>query len=579
MSGACTVTPGYTFSTTGTGELITNPKLNLLGQPTVTIQPGAVTTTEISSVSGASITAGTVPLSALTSAAQSRVSGGIKNFIPNPQFNEWPNGTSIAMQSGGNYVSAGLWSYYNAGTITGTVSQNTVTPGQNDTILRDARYWYQFATTSTGSTQINLLQIWIPNARLFSGQSVTISFVAQVNSGTLPTVTVGFGQNFGTGGSPSSAIYTTASLNAQPTGTAAQVYATIAVPSVSGKTFGTNGDDGLELYIEVAQATSTFTVSITNVQLELGTIATTFENSLDRPTGQFWTNNFAAANGRITLTSGTPILSSSTTSTSIYFTPYNGNLITLPLLPTGSQNQSSVTIPFAETSLSLSGLSANAVYDLFGYYNAGILALAKVVWTNSTTRATALSYVNGFLVSSANNNYLYLGSFAINSTGGQCSWVPNGNESASWVGSGIWNQFNRISQTFSIESAVATWGAYSTTTWRQVNANTGWSIKTLIGQSQTISANFREYSQSGSNLWANAIGINSTTTPDSTCIGNSNSGLTQLIAIANPQIGVGLNNVNALEVYISGGSVSWEGYVGAGGINLPVTGLQVTTTY
>ena len=89
MSGACTVTPGYTFSTTGTGELITNPKLNLLGQPTVTIQPGAVTTTEISSVSGASITAGTVPLSALTSAAQSRVSGGIKNFIPNPQFNEW----------------------------------------------------------------------------------------------------------------------------------------------------------------------------------------------------------------------------------------------------------------------------------------------------------------------------------------------------------------------------------------------------------------------------------------------------------------------------------------------------------
>ena len=90
--------------------------------------------------------------------------------------------------------------------------------------------------------------------------------------------------------------------------------------------------------------------------------------------------NYTIAQGRLTPSSGTPILSADVTgATTIYWTPYNGDMI-------GLYNGTSwIVRQFSETSLSLSGLVQNALYDIFAYDNAGTLTLEALEWTAPTT--------------------------------------------------------------------------------------------------------------------------------------------------------------------------------------------------
>lgn len=63
---------------------------------------------------------------------------------------------------------------------------------------------------TTGQTAANsATAIWqrIESVRTFAGQTATISFWAKANTGT-PKIGVGLVQNFGSGGSPSSQVYT-----------------------------------------------------------------------------------------------------------------------------------------------------------------------------------------------------------------------------------------------------------------------------------------------------------------------------------------------------------------------------------
>ena len=92
---------------------------------------------------------------------------------------------------------------------------------------------------------------------------------------------------------------------------------------------------------------------------------------------------YSLAQGRLTLVSGTPQPTTDVTgATTVYWTPYNGNQIGLY---DGSANW--VVRAFAETSLSLSGLAANAVYDIFAFDSAGTLALESLAWNLPTSAA------------------------------------------------------------------------------------------------------------------------------------------------------------------------------------------------
>jgi hypothetical protein len=131
----------------------------------------------------------------------------------------------------------------------------------------------------------------IENVRTFAGQQVTVSFWAKVDA--TKNIAVELFQQFGTGGSPSAEV-TAIGTTKVSIGTSWQkVTVTATVPSISGKTLGTDGNDCLALNIwfdagsdfnsrtdSLGQQSGTF--EIAQVQIEPGPVATPFEQ---RPIG------------------------------------------------------------------------------------------------------------------------------------------------------------------------------------------------------------------------------------------------------------------------------------------------------
>jgi len=87
-------------------------------------------------------------------------------------------------------------------------------------------------------------------------------------------------QNFGTGGSPSTEVSITISDTVTLTSTWQRFSINITVPSITGKTLGTNGDS--HFYFAIGQMANTssaaYRLDITGLQLEVGTEATPFEH-------------------------------------------------------------------------------------------------------------------------------------------------------------------------------------------------------------------------------------------------------------------------------------------------------------
>lgn len=136
----------------------------------------------------------------------------------------------------------------------GTVVQNPITADD----LAFSLLWSQ----TTGGTGPYLSQA-VEDARTLAGKRVCISFSAAVISGTT-TLTPRLVQYFGTGGSPSAQVVTTGT---PITLTGGRVFQFMTLPSIVGKTFGSNGDSFLRLDLVAANG-ATFVVSLTDVQLE-----------------------------------------------------------------------------------------------------------------------------------------------------------------------------------------------------------------------------------------------------------------------------------------------------------------------
>jgi len=126
------------------------------------------------------------------------------------------------------------------------------------------------------------------------------------------------------------------------------------------------------------------------------------------------------AQGRLTLATGNPTPSSDiTAATTLYYTPYNGDLVSL----WNSAGSRWDVHQFTERSLSLSGLAANANYDIFLWNNGGTLTLQAVGWSNSgagtSTRASAISRRNGVWVKTSDDRR-YLGTIRTTGVAGRC---------------------------------------------------------------------------------------------------------------------------------------------------------------
>jgi hypothetical protein len=112
------------------------------------------------------------------------------------------------------------------------------------------------------------------SVRRFAGKTVQVSFVAWVDSGSI-AITPDIQQIFGTGGSPSSPVPIDGSAEIITT-TPTRFTQSFNMPSIAGKTIGTDGNDYFFLRLKFP-TTGTFAVNIMEVQIEEGNVVTPFE--------------------------------------------------------------------------------------------------------------------------------------------------------------------------------------------------------------------------------------------------------------------------------------------------------------
>jgi len=216
--------------------------------------------------------------------------------------------------------------------------------------------------------------------------------------------------------------------------------------------------------------------------------------------------------GRLTLTSGTPVTTGDVTAaTTLYFTPYQGTNITL--------YNGTLWVPrtLSEISIAVPATTAT-VYDVFIYDdNAGVPKLELTAWTNDTTRATALTTLNGFYVKTGATTRLYLGSFRTGAVSGQTE--------DSLTKRYLWNYYNRVNRPMRVLESTATW-VYSTGTYRQANAAATNQLDFVVGVAEVLVWGQIDAAASSDVTGPSfvAIGEDSTSTPSTGNTGTAISG-------------------------------------------------------
>jgi len=261
----------------------------------------------------------------------------------------------------------------------------------------------------------------------------------------------------------------------------------------------------------------------------------------------------SVAEGRLTATTNTPVTTADVSgATSIYYTPYIGDKIAL--YDGSSWNHRT----FTQITISLSGLTASKPYDVFAYDNSGTVTIETLVWTNTTTRATALAYQNGVLSKSGATTRRYLGTVYINASGGQTDDTI--------LKRYIWNYYNRISRNLRVMDTTNTW-TYTTATVRQMRGSTANQVDVIVGVAEVpVSLSLRigaQNSGAGVNMWA-GIGHNATTAPVAT---SQSSYSTSPVAYYVQTLGAGLTIYPAigfsyfsmLEWSTAAGTTTWYG--------------------
>jgi hypothetical protein len=194
-----------------------------------------------------------------------------KNAIINGDFGVWQRGTSFTPAF--DAYTADRWQEDAtlAYPTSQTISRQTFTPGAAPVAGYEGRFFLRFAYTLAAGNGGQFITQKIENVQTFAGQTVTISFWAKAGAAiNMDNATLR--QNFGSGGSTT--VQTT--VGAASLTTSWQRFSfTVAVPSISGKTVGTNSFLELRIFMPATSSTT----DIWGVQIEAGSTATAFETA------------------------------------------------------------------------------------------------------------------------------------------------------------------------------------------------------------------------------------------------------------------------------------------------------------
>jgi len=174
---------------------------------------------------------------------------------------------------------------------------------------------------------------------------------------------------------------------------------------------------------------------------------------------------------RLTGTTGVPVTTSDVTAIeTLYWTPYKGNRVAV--------YNGTNWVMRTSAQLTLDVPDATNSYDVFVYDSLGTVVIESLAWTNPTTRATALVYLDGVLVKSGDPLRRYVGSF-------YCTTAGNGQTEDSFANRYVWNYYNRVRRPMRVLEATDNW-AYSTATIRQANGSTANQLNFMIGVSEDM---------------------------------------------------------------------------------------------
>jgi hypothetical protein len=206
-----------------------------------------------------------------------------RNKIINGNFDIWQRGTSGTS----GYVADRWFSFGTGSTV--AISRQSFTLGQTDVPNEPTYFIRHVVTSSAGTSNRMLMEQRVEDVRTFAGQTVTLSFWAKADASK--NIAVEFVQDFGTGGSPSTAVTAVGVTTCALTTSWQKFTITASIPSISGKTLGTDGNSNLRCTFwfdagsdfnartnSLGQQSGTF--DIAQVQLEAGDVATPFETRL-----------------------------------------------------------------------------------------------------------------------------------------------------------------------------------------------------------------------------------------------------------------------------------------------------------
>lgn len=234
----------------------------------------------------------------------------------------------------------------------------------------------------------------------------------------------------------------------------------------------------------------------------------------------------AAPQGRLTLVSGSPVMTTSQSAkASIFYTPFMGLYF-----PDYNGSTTVMTSTGGELTLALDSNSGHTGYQQsgkdFDAFIENTTATPRLVsspaWTNATTRATALEYKNGFLCNAASmtakfdasasvvvvpqDRGVYVGSFRA-SADGQTQFIfgaaASGGTAAAF---NLWNAYWRRRTGTIITDTGASY-AYTTGTCRQARASGGNQASFMVGlQEESVWFNFSSNTVTGATTAFTRIG-------------------------------------------------------------------------
>jgi hypothetical protein len=172
-----------------------------------------------------------------------------------------------------------------------------------------------------------------------------------------------------------------------------------------------------------------------------------------------------ANGGRLTLASGTPVTRNDTSGTTVYYTPYIDNKISL------WNGLTWQLVEFVEVSFSLLGAANGVPYDIFAQLAGGVVSLSAVKWTSNSVRATDIVRQDNVYVLSGSPQFKYLGTVYLSS---DASIHDTRRQRL------VWNMYNRVTRSLLRLETSANWN-YTTAVMRQANANALNQVETIAG--------------------------------------------------------------------------------------------------